>query len=159
MYNFAPENYVCPICLGVVGLESDKTMMKQNDFVYHDKLVSVIVNSKFVPEGPGHLIVVPNEHFENLFETPKEVLERIILVAREFGKILKEVRKCDGLQLVQNNGPVSGQHAFHFHLHLFPKFAKPQTDKTEVWVTTPEERNVFSQPIKDYLKIHPVKPE
>ena len=34
-----------------------------------------------------------------------------------------------------------------------------ELDKTEVWVATPEERNVFSQPIKDYLKIHPVKPE
>lgn len=157
MYNFAPKDYVCPVCLGIQGIESDKTMMKQNDRVYQDDLVSVFVNSKFVPDGPGHLIVVPNTHYENLFETPKEVLERIILVAREFGKILKEVRQCDGLQLVQNNGPVSGQHAFHFHMHLFPKFTNPQTAKTEVWVAAPEERDAFSKPLKDYLQSHPVK--
>ena len=33
MFNNAPENYKCPICLGVKGIESDDTYIKQSDIV------------------------------------------------------------------------------------------------------------------------------
>lgn len=48
MYNHAPENYKCPICLSVKGIENEDTLLKQADLVYKDDLVSVFINSFWI---------------------------------------------------------------------------------------------------------------
>ena len=71
MYNHAPQEYKCPICLAIEGIESEDTMMKQDDIFYRDDLVMAVINSKFVGNNPGHAIVVPLKHYENLYELPE----------------------------------------------------------------------------------------
>lgn len=117
MYNHAPEDYKCPLCLTAEGIESGDTMAKQADVFYRDNLVFAMVGSKFVGNNPAHVIIVPNKHFENIYDIPKQVTHRIIDIAQQVAIALKEVRKCDGVMILQNNEPASGQHAFHFHLH------------------------------------------
>lgn len=39
MYNHALENYKCPICLAIQGVESDGTLLKQADLVFKDDLL------------------------------------------------------------------------------------------------------------------------
>lgn len=29
---------------------------------------------------------------------------------------------CDGVTFLQNNEPASNQHAFHYHLHVLPRY-------------------------------------
>ncbi|KKU62409.1 MAG: Diadenosine tetraphosphate (Ap4A) hydrolaseHIT [Candidatus Amesbacteria bacterium GW2011_GWA1_47_16] len=74
MYKHAPENYKCPICLGVLGIESDDTLLKQADLVYKDDLVSVFINSFWIDTAEGSAIVVTNGHYENLYEIPQRAL-------------------------------------------------------------------------------------
>lgn len=45
MYNHAPKGYVCPICLGIENIENENTLLKNNDLLYKDRLVSVYINS------------------------------------------------------------------------------------------------------------------
>ena len=59
MFNHAPENYICPICLAVKGIKSDDTWIVQNDIVYQDEVVMALVSSKFVKGNEGHVLVVP----------------------------------------------------------------------------------------------------
>ena len=35
---------------------------------------------------------------------------------------LTEILKCDGFNVVQNNGVCAGQTVFHFHIHLIPRY-------------------------------------
>ena len=35
---------------------------------------------------------------------------------------MRDALKCDGLNLVQNNGEIAGQTVNHFHLHLIPRY-------------------------------------
>ena len=35
---------------------------------------------------------------------------------------LKEELNCDGINVVQNNGPSAGQTVFHFHVHVIPRY-------------------------------------
>lgn len=159
MYNHAPENYNCPICLGVDGVESDATMLKIEDLIYRDPMVSVFVNSKFVKNNPGHLIIVPNEHFENVYTLPDGLAARIMSVARQLAVALKEVRKCDGVTLLQNNEPASNQHAFHYHLHVYPRFENDDWTNfvynTEV--STPEQRKPYIHGLLQYFTTNPIK--
>src|SRR5688500_5873523 len=107
----APENYVCPICLGVQVIESPDTLMQPADIVYKDDLVTAFINSFFVGKNAGHVIVVPNEHFESLYTLPSEYGYRVFDVAQRVALAMKEVYGCEGITTRQNNEPAGDQHA------------------------------------------------
>lgn len=154
MYNHAPKDYKCPICLAVNDVESDATMIKQDDIFYHDDLVMAVINSKWIGKNVGHVIIVPIEHYENLYDLPENVANRIMKVAKEVAIAMKEIRKCDGIMLKQNNEPASDQHAFHFHLHIFPRFEndKIHENMNNYIISKPEERKQYTAPLKEYFK-------
>jgi histidine triad (HIT) family protein len=153
MHNHAPSNYMCPLCLAVKGVESEGTMMKQNDIFYRDAYVMAAINSKFIEGNEGHVIVLPLDHFENIYTIPELNLSQIMSVAKKVAVALKEVRKCDGITLLQNNEPSGGQRAFHFHLHIFPRFKDDHfTEKLSAdRVSKPEERTQFAADLKSYF--------
>lgn len=122
MSSHAPADYVCPICLGNAGTESEKTLLKQADRVFHDELVSVWVNSFWIKGNEGHLIIVPNGHYETIYDLPDHLGHRIFEVAKQMSTALKAAYQCDGVTLRQNNEPAGDQHAFHYHLHVFPRY-------------------------------------
>ncbi len=155
MFNHAPKDYVCPICLAIQGIENEQTMAKQTDIVYRDDLVLVYVNSKFIGNNPGHVIVMPVAHFENLYELPPEYAHRIMEVSQKMALALKAVRTCDGVWIEQNNEPASGQHAFHYHMHAIPRFENDDLRKElaagNVRVADPAERLPYAEALKTYL--------
>lgn len=118
----APENYICPICLGVQEIESADTLMKPTDIVYKDELVTAFINSFFINKNSGHVIVVPNRHFESIYTLPTKYGHRVFDITQKISLAMKEVYKCDGITTRQNNEPAGDQHAFHFHFHIFPRY-------------------------------------
>jgi len=54
----------------------------------------------------------------------------------------------------QNNEPASGQHAFHYHMHIFPRFENDHfsENQSNVRVSDPEERKPFSSDMKKYFR-------
>ena len=115
-----------------------------------------MVNSKFIGNNPGHVIVVPNEHYENIYDLPKAIAHRIFDVAQQVSFALKKTRKCDGIMTIQNNEPASGQHAFHFHFHIFPRFDgdRLHENMNNARVSLPEERLSYASDLREYFKIH-----
>lgn len=154
MYNHAPENYICPICLAVQEVESKDTLIKQHDIVFKDDLVTAFIGSFFIGNNPGHIIIVPNKHYENMYDLPKEEAHRISEIAKISASALKATRNCSGIMILQNNEPASGQHAFHYHLHVFPRFENDQLHQhiDNKRVSTPEERQPYAEPIRNYFK-------
>lgn len=152
--NKAPD-YICPICLGNNGVESDDTLLKQNDLVFRDDLVSVWINSFWIGKNKGHLIVVPNQHFVTLWDLPTEVGHRIFEVSKLMAVALKEVYKCDGVTLRQNNESAGDQHAFHYHQHIFPRYINDDFNQKLVEKSTlsdPQERIVYVKKLRRYLE-------
>ena len=78
--------------------------------LYEDEDFRVILD--LGPASRGHALILPKQHYANLYEMPDELL----------GKAMKKALKCDGLNLVQNNGTAAGQTVFHFHMHLIPRY-------------------------------------
>lgn len=151
MHNHAPSDYKCPICLGIKGIENDDTLLKQADLVYKDDLVSVFINSFWIDTARGHVIVVPNDHFENIYEMPENVGHRIFDVAKKMALRMKETYKCDGITLRQNNEPAGNQHAFHYHLHIFPRYDGDSYNENLIKksiLSDPKDRIVFANKLK-----------
>lgn len=154
MFNHAPPNYKCPICLGVAGIESEDTLLRQSDLVYRDETVSVFINSFFIGKNEGHLIIVPNVHYEHIYDIPSPVLHNIMDTAKKMTEVMKKAYLCEGITLLQNNEAAGGQHAFHFHLHIFPRYTddKIYDHMMNKKLAAPEERKKFVEKIKIHLK-------
>ncbi|HSI20873.1 MAG TPA: HIT family protein [Verrucomicrobiae bacterium] len=154
MHNFAPTGYVCPICKGVAGVEDESTLIRQSDIVYQDELVMAFITSFFIGKCPGHLVIVPKQHFENLFDMPPGYGDRIYEVSQKMAIAMKEAYGCEGVMTLQNNGPASGQHAFHYHLHLFPRYKDDNlhADMGNKQPTTAEDRLPFAEKMRAALQ-------
>lgn len=74
------------------------------------------------PAAKGHCLIIPKEHYENIFEMPDELVKEGFLLAKEIAKKMKEKLGCSGINIVQNNGSDAGQTVFHFHIHVIPRY-------------------------------------
>ncbi len=88
--------------------------------LYEDDDFRVILD--LGPASKGHALILPKEHYPNLYELPDELAEKVILLAKRMIVKMTEVLKCDGFNVVQNNGACAGQTVFHFHMHLIPRY-------------------------------------
>ncbi len=150
MYNHAPQNYQCPICLGLQGIENNNTLIKQSDFIYKGKNVSALINSFYVKNNKGHIIVIPSDHFENIFDMPANILDEIMQTTKRISIALKKVYQCTGITILQNNEPDSGQHAFHYHLHIFPRYKDDNlyTNMLDKKLLDPKERFKYAEKLR-----------
>lgn len=87
--------------------------------IYEDEEFRVILD--LGPATKGHALILPKAHHENILELPDELAAKAMLLAKKMTGRMMEVLKCDGLNVVQNNGPAAGQTVFHFHMHLIPR--------------------------------------
>ncbi len=104
------------------------------------------------PVNKGHTLVVPKQHFADLFEMSDDVLSDMIVKTKKIAKSVMEAVKADGVNLGMNNKPAAGQVVFHAHLHIIPRFAG---DGLKHWPnknTTKEELSETRKEIVKYLK-------
>lgn len=122
MPSHAPQNYNCPICLAIQGAESKDTFILQNDIIFKDEVAIVFLSSFKYSNHPIQPIISPIKHYENLYDIPDADLTHIHILSRKIALATKQAYNCDGISIRQNNEPAGDQHAFHYHLHVFPRF-------------------------------------
>ena len=88
--------------------------------LYEDEAFRVILD--IGPATKGHALVLPKEHYNNLYEIPEDTAAGAMRLARKMVKSMIEKLHADGFNLVQNNGETAGQTVMHFHLHLIPRY-------------------------------------
>ncbi len=121
-YSHAPENYLCPFCLLIRGVENEHVASVQGDIVYSDTRVTAFVGSHQWPNNHGNVIIVPNEHYENIYDLPVEYAVDIHRVAKMIALAMKAVYQCDGISTRQHNEPAGNQDVWHYHLHVTPRY-------------------------------------
>ena len=88
--------------------------------IYEDDDFNVILDA--APANPGHALILPKEHFADVFEIDEEILGKAMILAKKIAKRQLEVLKCDGVNIIQNNKEAAGQSVLHYHLHVIPRF-------------------------------------
>ena len=102
----------CIFCKIIKGELPSKT-------IYEDDLIKVIMNIN--PSTNGHLLVLPKEHYENIFDIKEEIINHSFKIIRDnLYPLLKDKLKCEGLTLSENN--LLGQEIPHFHIHVTPRY-------------------------------------
>lgn len=103
----------CIFCKIANGEIPSATLYEDNDF-------RVILD--LAPAAKGHALILPKEHYANLYELDDELVAKVFLLAKKMITKLTDVLGCDGYNVVQNNGAAAGQTVFHFHMHLIPRY-------------------------------------
>lgn len=111
--------------------------------IYEDEEFKVFMDA--APATKGHALVVPKNHFADIYEMDAETLGKAVKVGQKVVKHATKVLGCEGYNLVQNNGAVAGQTVFHFHLHLIPRYEN--MDNTNILSWTPG--NLASEELKE----------
>lgn len=88
--------------------------------LYEDDDFKVILD--LGPASKGHALILPKAHAANIYELPDELAAKAMILAKKMASKMTEALKCDGFNIVQNNGEVAGQTVFHFHMHLIPRY-------------------------------------
>lgn len=88
--------------------------------LYEDEQFKVILDVG--PASRGHALILPKDHYANLYELPEEEAAGAIRLAKRMMRQMTDKLQCDGFQLLQNNGEAAGQTVFHFHMHLIPRY-------------------------------------
>ena len=70
--------------------------------LYEDDDFRVILD--LGPASKGHALILPKEHYANLYELPDELAAKVIVLSKKMITKLTDVLGCDGYNLVQNNG-------------------------------------------------------
>ena len=88
--------------------------------VYEDDDFRVIMDVS--PATKGHCLVVTKQHFDNALTADSEILSKAMVIAAKIGNAAKKALKCDGVNILQNNGVAAGQTVFHLHIHVIPRW-------------------------------------
>ena len=83
----------------------------------------VLVILDIYPVHTGHLLVIPKDHAVMLPEASSRALEACIRTVQRYAALLPQAIPCDGVNVLQNNGPAAGQVIPHVHFHVIPRFA------------------------------------
>ncbi len=88
--------------------------------IYEDEKFRAILD--LGPATKGHALILPKDHYEDLFAMPEELAAEAVKLAKRLAGVQKEKLHADGLNMVQNNGAAAGQTVRHFHIHLIPRY-------------------------------------
>ena len=116
--------------------------------LYEDDLFKVILD--IYPSSIGHTLIIPKTHAANLFELGEKEAKAIIPLSQKIAAALKEALNFDGMNILQNNGEVSGQTINHYHMHLVPRYK--DDDVVIKWNTKSPSAEDF-QKILDSVKL------
>jgi histidine triad (HIT) family protein len=101
--------------------------------VYEDEKVIAFLSIQ--PINIGHTLVVPKNHYENIYEFPEEEVAHLYKIVKKLAHAVKKAVDAEGIRIVQNNGETAGQVIFHLHVHIIPM------NKNSQWVHHPENRD------------------
>ena len=74
------------------------------------------------PSSKGHMLVVPKNHAENIFEISESDLATLIKAVKRCAKAVKEALNAEGITILQLNGKASDQIVPHLHIHIIPRW-------------------------------------
>lgn len=103
----------CIFCKIAAGEIPSATLYEDDDF-------RVILD--LGPASKGHALIIPKEHYRNLYDIDDETAAKAIILAKKMVNKMKDVLGCDGYNIVQNNEETAGQTVFHFHMHMIPRY-------------------------------------
>jgi histidine triad (HIT) family protein len=114
---------------------------------------SVLAFMDINPSSKGHMLVVPKNHAENIFEIPESDLATLIKAVKRCAGAAKDALRAEGVTILQLNGKASDQIVPHLHIHVIPRWENDglSVSTWEMKTGDMEEIQEIVLKIKEYL--------
>ncbi len=77
------------------------------------------------PFTPGHMLVIPKVHAENLIDLSTEAACHMMRVGQTLDLALRRSDlRCEAVTMFLADGAAAGQDVKHVHLHVFPRYVE-----------------------------------
>ena len=121
--------------------------------MFRDEMTTAFVSPKWWEAAPGHVLVVPNDHYENIYAIPDAPLAAVHRTAKVMAGALTSAYRCEGISMRQHNEPGGGQDVWHFHVHVFPRQSNDRLYERngETRLPTPQEREPLAEQLRAAL--------
>jgi ATP adenylyltransferase len=120
--------------------------------VYRGQHCFVILNS--YPYTPGHVMIVPFAHLDQLQNLPVEAAHEMMNLSQKIENVLRTLYNPDGINLGMNIGKAAGAGvAGHIHMHVLPRWVADANFVSVIGETRilPESLDVTYERIKGAL--------
>ena len=89
--------------------------------VYEDDQVVALLD--IAPVNPGHILVIPKQHFANLADLDESTGMHLFKVAQRMAQTIRNAGlRCEGVNLFLADDAAAFQEVFHVHMHIIPRF-------------------------------------
>lgn len=105
-----PDCLFCKIANGTIPAEK----------VYEDNAVFAFLDIE--PKAPGHTIVIPKAHAENILNLSQDAIGPFFTGVKKITGIVEKALRPDGFTLGINHGKAAGQAIDHLHFHIIPRW-------------------------------------
>ena len=93
------------------------------------------------PMNPYHTLVIPKEHFADIFDVPTSVLQELMDALKYVVDLYHSKLGMRDVQIISSNGRAGQQDVFHLHFHIAPRH---DGDGQNVkWKTNPKLREEY----------------
>lgn len=89
--------------------------------VYEDERSYVMLDIN--PRNPGHMLVIPKNHYETIFEIPENEVAEVFKTVKRMADKCRSGVSAEGISIAQSNGRAAGQMVQHMHFHVIPRFS------------------------------------
>lgn len=115
--------------------------------IYEDEKHIAILD--LTPFEKGHTMVIPKKPYVTVWEMPEDEYLELQKVVLKVAKHIQQKLNC-GINICQNNLPISGQQVPHVHFHIIPRREEKHLYHTELHINydTPEEKNQYMADLK-----------
>ncbi len=155
MFSHQPQDYVCPFCSYLAGNPSKYN--RPQDIIYQNDHATAFIAPKWWTNNPGHVLVIPRRHSENLYDIPDEDLAEVYKAVKKVAVAIRSTYDCDGTSTRQHNEPAGHQDVWHFHVHVFPRYENDKLYQNHDQKTFIEShlKDPYIEKLKTYFKFHP----
>jgi ATP adenylyltransferase len=125
----AEKSTGCVFCEAVKSSDDSKSLV-----VHRGEHCFVILNA--YPYTPGHVMVVPYAHLDELRKLPVAAANEMIALSQRMESLLRQLYAPDGINLGMNIGKAAGAGiAGHIHMHVLPRWVADSNFMTVVGET------------------------
>ena len=87
--------------------------------VYENETVIAVMDRR--QAHPGHVLIIPKEHFPDIYSLSGEAGSAIMQSLIQVSQAVRDAFKPEGLSIWQSNGVGANQEVPHVHFHVHPR--------------------------------------
>src|ERR1700722_11227472 len=107
---------------GCIFCDAPKEKDDSKTFIVHRGQHCYVILNAF-PYTPGHVMIVPYAHLDELQKPPAEAATEMMTLSQRMESVLRELYHPDGINLGMNIGKAAGAGiAGHIHMHILPRW-------------------------------------